>query len=346
MGLDFLRNNGARRVHNYAEQPFLLTDSTPQSEELDTEKVKLEYEDLPQLWEAKNIDTTSVPKDWQYRPKCFVDGKDMGRTIAWLQSKQGHPVPVRLSQIGAVVMRNYDGTLVREFAKVEQVVSVAVDFFPWDEVESFAVALRRAGLRLLTCQPSNTFDFERMRITTQNRSMDEMTRLERLALTQINDLPTVVDGLLGTRSPSFDPENSPVVGLIKTLRNIQLHDEGWRVLYSLQPRQRTPAFRIVEKDLSVISWYLRLDGFRGELPNYGIVRLEISEDFFKKNLGGNDWQHLDYLSQIICDYRCRDSSYDRASVSLHPIQRAEESLGALFTNSDTLINHFYRITGL
>lgn len=346
MGLDFLRNNGARRIRNYAEQPLLLPDTTSRSEELDTDRVKLDCEESLNTWEAKAIDATPVPPNWKYRPRCFVDGKDIGRTVAWLQSRQGYPIPVRISQVGAVVMRNYDGTLRREFSKVEQVVSVAVDSFPWDEVENFAVALRRSGLRLLICQPSNTYDFERMRITTQNRSMDEMTRLERQALSQVSDVPTVVDGLLGTRSSAFDHERSPVVGLIKTLRNIQLHEDGWRVLYSLQPRQRTPAFQIVEKNFSVISWYLRLDGFNGELPNYGLVRLEISEDFFNKSLNGTDWNHLDYLSQVICEYRCRDGGYDRASVSIHPIQRAEESLGALFSESDRLINHFYRITGL
>jgi len=49
---------------------------------------------------------------------------------------------------------------------------------------------------------------------------------------------------------------------------------------------------------------------------------------------------------LICEYRCRDQDYSRAPVSIHPIQRAEESLGSLFTQSDTITNRFYRLTSL
>lgn len=350
MGFDFLHNNGARRIRNYGEQPFLLTDNAPQDTELDDETVELTYETGSlDGWEPINIESSQVPKDWPFRPKRFVDGKDNGRTIAWLQGRHGYPVPVRLSQVGAVAMRNDGGQLRREFAIVDQVVSLAADLFPWDEVEDFARALKGAGLRLLICQPSAqgwSYDFERMRISTQNRSMDEMTRFERHALAQDNRIPTIIDGLLGTRASAFDHEESPVVGLIKTLRNIQLHEHGWQVLYSLQPGQRTPAFRMQTKRLSVVSWYLRIDGANGELPNYGIVRLEIPAPFFEDKLGGQAWDHINHLSQLVSDYRCKDSSYKRASVSIYPIQRAEESLGSLFSNADSLINHFYRLTNL
>jgi len=49
---------------------------------------------------------------------------------------------------------------------------------------------------------------------------------------------------------------------------------------------------------------------------------------------------------LICQYRCTDKSYQRASVSLYPIQRAEECLGALFTGAETIINRFYSLTQL
>ena len=55
---------------------------------------------------------------------------------------------------------------------------------------------------------------------------------------------------------------------------------------------------------------------------------------------------VNQLSLAIYDYRCRERSYDRAAVSLHPIVRAEESLSALFSSMGSLTNRFYRLTGL
>ena len=247
-----------------------------------------------------------------------------------------------------IVLRNVNGELRREFSRVERVVSLMVDPFPWDEVESFAIALKRQGFRLLACdQPEGgwSYDFERMRKTTQNRSNDEMTRLERQALARDSAMPTIVDGRLEPRARAFDHANDPVVGLVKTHSQNYLHSQGWRVFYNLRPGQRTPAFQVAARNLAVVSWYVRLDGDRGELPNWGIVRLEVPQPFFEMRLG-KDWTYLDHLTELVCEYRCRDEGYSRAAVSIHPIQRAEESLGALFTASDTLVSHFYRLTTL
>lgn len=358
MGLDFLQNNGGRRIRDYAPQPLLLTDGMVQDnhpdETDDRASINLSLEVERDKWQPRDVTATTIPSDWSYQPIRFVDGKDAGRTVAWLQSSEGYPVPVRLSEIGAVVMRNVDGKLRREFELVERVVSLIVDLFPWDEVESFAIALQQNGFRLLPSQKPTPdannpnqdvmFDFERMRKTTQNRSLDEMTRLEKQALAQASHIPTIVDGRLEPRTGAFE-HSDPVVGLIKTLKKIQLHREGWQLFYSLQPGQRTPAFQINSAQLKVVSWYLRLDGQRGELPNWGIVRLEIPQLFFENTLA-SDWRYIDCLSQLVCDYRCRDAGYSRSAVSIHPIQRAEQSLGALFTQSDMLINRFYYLTGL
>jgi hypothetical protein len=358
MGLDFLQNNGGRRIRDYAPQPLLLTDGMVQESSSDEEdnhaSINLSLEVPRDKWQPHNVTGTNIPSDWAYQPIRFVDGKDSGRTVAWLQSREGYPVPVRLAEIGAVVMRNVNGELRREFELVERVVSLIVDLFPWDEIESFAIALQRNGFRLLPSrkpQPDSNnpdqdvmFDFERMRKTTQNRSMDEMTRLEKRALAQDSHTPTIVDGRLEPRIGAFN-QSDPVVGLIKTLKNIQLHREGWQLFYNLQPGQRTPAFQIDSPQFKVISWYLRLDGQRGELPNWGIVRLEIPQHFFQDTLVG-DWSYIDCLSHLVCDYRCRDSGYSRSAVSIHPIQYAEQSLGSLFTQSDVLINRFYYLTSL
>lgn len=348
MGLDFLRNYGGRRVRNYEAQPLLLDDSLMQGEIPEGTAVNLSQECPHDKWRPIDVNTAYIPPDWPLCPVRFVDGKDIGRTVAWLQTREGYPVPVRLSEIGAVVMQNQDGQLHREFALVERVVSFMVDPFPWDEIESFAIALQEAKFRLLPCREpldGMSYSFEDMRATTQHRTKDEMSRLERHGMAHVAGVPTLVDGRLEPHARAFDEEHTPVVGLIKRHKQNYLHDQGWRVFYELQPGQRTPAFLLNEQNISVLSWYLRLVGSNGELPNWGIVRLEIPTAFFMKTLA-EDWGYLNRLSHLICEYRCRDQEYSRAPVSIHPIQRAEESLGSLFSQGETLIQRFYHLTHL
>lgn len=348
MGLDFLHNHGGRRVRNYEVQPLLLDDGLMQSEVPEGTAIDLNREKPCEKWEPIDVAEAIIPSDWPLRPMRFVDGKDIGRTVAWLQTREGYPVPVRLSEIGAVVMRNIEGGLRREFAVVERVVSLIIDPFPWDEIESFAIALQEQRFRLLPCREpleGMSYNFEQMRATTQYRTKDEMSRLERQGMARASSVPTLVDGRLEPHARAFDEEHMPVVGLIKKHQQNYLHAQGWRVFYDLEPGQRTPAFLLAEKNIRVLSWYLRLVGSNGELPNWGVVRLEIPEAFFVKTLS-EDWEYLNRLSRLICEYRCRDQDYSRAPVSIHPIQRAEESLGSLFTQSDTIINRFYRLTNL
>src|SRR2546423_11015472 len=108
MGLDFLFNNGARRVRNYDAQPFLLDDGLMMDDEPD-ESRDLDYETANGDWRPLDIEESDEVANWSLQPKRFIDGKDVGRTVAWLQSREGYPVPVRLSQIGAVVMRDVNG---------------------------------------------------------------------------------------------------------------------------------------------------------------------------------------------------------------------------------------------
>jgi hypothetical protein len=351
MGLDFLQVYGANRVSNEVPQQLMIGDGDEEADE----RVEHSYEMAADSWEPRDTSDPVTVADWPFRPIRFVDGKDVGRTVAWLCSPiEGYPVPVRLAEIGAVVLRDVNRELRREWETVERVVALMVDLFPWDEIENFAIALQENGFRLLPCsapqQGSNSdggysYEFERMRKTTANRSMDEMTRLETQALAQGSDVPTIVDGRLEPRVGGFNRATAPVVGLIKTHRESYLHNRGWQVFYDLRPGQRTPAFLLQGRNLTVVTWYLRLDGARGEMPNTGIVRVEVPQDYFEEIVGGNV-AHLDRLSRIVCDYRCRDQAYGRAAISLYPIQRAEEKLAAIFTPRETLIRRFYRLTDL
>ena len=344
MGLDFLKNYGGSRLGEYPPQPTL----NEMTEEEREEKINLEYETGGDPWEAKDLDISATwrPQEWDERPIRFIDGKNEGQTIASLRSPGGYIIPIRLAQVGSTAMRVTDGQCRREFEIVERVVSMIVDAFPWNEIESFALALQQKGFRLLSVKPGGglSYDFEKLRKSTDNRTMDEMELLEEAAIAQDNDIPTIIDGRLEPRIGGFDPVQSPVFGVIKSQQQNYLGPQEIQELYRLEAGQRTPAFSIQERKLTVVSWYLRLSGTARTMPNYGIVRIEIPQLWFEAN--GKDWRFIDRLSRTLCLYRCRESSYGRAPVSLHPIVRAEESLGALFTPTSILMNRFYRLTGL
>jgi len=94
--------------------------------------------------------------------------------------------------------------------------------------------------------------------------------------------------------------------------------------------------------LDVVSWYLR---FAGGMPNYGLVRVELPQKWFEQ-VKGHDFGYVDQLSRLLYDYRCRDQSYDRAAISLHPTVRAEQTLTALFQPLSMLMSRFYRLAAL
>lgn len=249
MEIKFFARRSTRRMRDYASLPPLLLTDGDLLETPEDESVDLDYEHLQADW--RPIDVRGLPgwADCQLLPRRFIDGKDAGHTVAWLQSDEGYPVPVRLSQIGAIALRVVDGQLRREeMVPLERVVSMIIDLFPWDEIEELAIDLREQGFRLLPAERPNgqgeLFDFERMRKTTQNRSNDEMIRLERQTLAFGIDVPTVVDGRLDPRSGAFDPADDAVIGVVKTHNKAYLHPQGWRVFYNLEPGQRTPTFHL------------------------------------------------------------------------------------------------------
>jgi hypothetical protein len=347
MGLNFVSDYGGCRLQTYTPQPPLQEerDEVEQGEE----QINLDFEKDQDKWTPVDLNLSSSwrPSGWPERPIRFVDGKDVGYTIAWVRAPGGFPVPIRLSQIGSVAMYLTNGECRREFATVERVVSMVVDPFPWYEVESFAAALQAHNLRLLPAFPPGgqpSYDFEQMRKAAENRSGDEMGVLEEAAIAQNADIPTIVDGRLESRRGGFDTKTSPVFGVIKTHYKRYLHAKGMQVLYQLEPGQRTPVFSLPSKSLPVLSWYIRLAGGGGATPNWGIVRVEVPLSWFKDQK--KDRKFIDQLSRTIFVYRCRERSYKRAAVSLHPIVRAEESLGSLFAPTSILTHRFYRLTRL
>jgi hypothetical protein len=313
----------------------------------------LSYELEEDEWEPQPVLVAPGwhPATWEERPEYFVDGKDVGETVLWLRAPQGYPVAVRLAEIGAVVVKVEGGICRRECEVVERVVSMVVDFFPWDEVEDLAAACLRHNLRLLPAkrpqQEEQYFDPEEMRKAAQNRSNDEMGILEEAMLAQIQQQGrAVVDGRLEPRHGGLRGQLVPVAGVIKTHSKRYLHDQGMRVLYALGPGERTPLFTLPSARFPVVSWYLRLTNHPNTAPHHGIIRVELPLKWFELI----DWperkHYVTQLSQLLIEYRCREASYQRSAISLHPIVRAEELLGALFTPWAMLARRFYRMTGL
>ena len=91
MSLTFLRDNGARRVGRSEEAPDLFGDLKPDSDgEIPVKaSVKLDFEMGFNDWQPVSVGTQLPPM--ALRPTRFIDGKDVGRTAAWMTSPSGRP---------------------------------------------------------------------------------------------------------------------------------------------------------------------------------------------------------------------------------------------------------------
>lgn len=290
-------------------------------------------------------------------PRRFVDGSQAGQPVLCVRAPQGWPVPLVLSEVGAVALKTVGRGFEREFVAVERVLSFVADPFPWAEVEAFASALLNKpelNLRVLPAnRPSEAhspFDYEVMRTQARARAQQEMTTLERLALSADRNTETLVDGPLNRVTGAPKADSSLIVGVAKTQSADYLHDHGWRALLNLQPGQRTPAFRYEgvrgeHGGMPVLSWYLKLAGGPRLAPNWGYVRVEVPWGQFEHQFR-NDFGFVNRLSRWLIDARCRTDSYARMPVSLDPIVRAEDALKPLFTPVSVLVNRLYRTAGL
>jgi hypothetical protein len=343
MGLDFLLQYGGRRLRQYVEQPPLELSTEEEAE--DGQKVALDFELPPDTWQPRSV--TADTLEQAAVPQRFIDGCHYGQTVACLYDSIRHPIPVRLAEIGGVCLRLDGRSLRRQFAHVERVVCLIVDPFPWHEVEEFAAALTTIDMRLLPALPPMiedvrqlTYDYASMEQRTYLQAQVEMRVLEELALGQDTETLSLIDGRLGRL------EHPRAIGVIKQHRKNYLgkQPQCWQVFYDLEPGQRTPAFRLASQSSPLVSWFLKLDGAHGAMPNWGIVRIEISCTHFENQ--GSDFDYLDRLSNALLRLRCRQGSYARAPVSMEPIVRAEGSLKSLLTPPNLLAQRFYHLTGL
>ena len=219
-------------------------------------------------------------------PTRFIDGSQAGQPVLCVRAPLGWPIPLVLSEVGAVALKSVGRGFEREFVAVERVLSFVADPFPWEEVEAFAdCLLNKPELRLRVLpanrppEPHSPFDYEVMRTQARARAQQEMTTLERLAVAVNPAAPTLVDGPLNRVMSSPDPRGALRVGVIKQQAADYLHEAGWRTLLSLNPGCRTPVFRYDSKgnrdQFPVASWFLKLAGGPRLAPNWGYVRVEV-----------------------------------------------------------------------
>jgi hypothetical protein len=365
VALTFVQQHGGRRMRSYADQPTLEVPTGGggrAAEDGGTGTVDLHVERPAGDWEP--VDTAGVETDPSEVPQRFVDGSNVHETVAWLREpNMGYPVPVVMAELGGIAVAADGRDLRREFAIVERAVAMAVDAFPWDEVEAFTAALLTEGWRLLPARrptsddeadadpevspPPPAYDFERSREQARVAVLHEMAALEEVAWGHQPGVPTLLDGRLG-RLDGCNLGRHDVVGVIKRQTADYLHPRGWQTFYQLAPGQRTPAFVVPSKHLDVLTWYLKLAGADGEMPNWGVVRVEVPCEQFdaRGGPGGGGFAYVDRLSAALVGMRCRGGAYARGPVSLDPIVRAEQSLKSLFTAVPTLARHFYRLAGI
>lgn len=351
MSLEFLHKYRAHRLDSYGAQPLLLDQpGGKENGQRSGLNVILDFERNPDDWQPIDLSHLNdwQPQQWPERPIRFVDGKDVGQTIGTIRSPKGPLSPIRLAQIGGVAMRVEDGECRREHYEAAAYVCVIEDLFPSEDVAHLAVQLEKHGFHLLRASgrdASPDYDFERLRHAADNRTKEAMTEVEERVVARAAEVPTIADGLLEPRIRHLEAAQSPVFGVIKTHYRNYLHPLGLQVLYQLEAGQRTPAFVLAsEKSPHLISWYVRLAGGGDSFPNYGVVRVEIAKAWYEAQ--AHDTEFIDRLSRTIYVYRSREGSYDRSAISLHPIVRAEESLGAIMRRTGMLMNRFYRLAGL
>ncbi|CAN5400112.1 hypothetical protein BH11PLA2_BH11PLA2_50950 [soil metagenome] len=352
----FLKDYHAAPVGDSLPQP-LLPDADDDDDAEEKPKIDFDIEQPGYHWNAITVPEAPA-KDGEY-PRRFIDGCQVNVPVLCVRAPAGWPIPLLLSEVGAIGLRVEGRTFVRDFAHVERVLGFVTDPFPWDHVERFAAALANdveLPLRLTAAnfpKEKNPFDYEVMRNQAHQRLQQEMLNLERLAFAARPDLPALMDGqIAGTIHTEAARKRPLVIGVVKRLKPAFDHDAGWNTLLNLRPGQRTPVMKLTgiggkdqhEADMPRASWYLKLAGGPRLAPNWGYVRIDIPwvqfEEHFKCDFG-----FVNRLSRWLMDARCRTASYARMPVSLEPIVRAEDLLKPLFTPLWRLANRLARQAG-
>ncbi len=95
MSLDFILNNAGRRSAMDISLPIPLNSGFSSDDETQDE-INLGVEMSETQWKSISISQIDNwrPSEWDKSPVRFIDGKDVGQTVAWVYSPEGYPVPI------------------------------------------------------------------------------------------------------------------------------------------------------------------------------------------------------------------------------------------------------------
>lgn len=133
----------------------------------------------------------------------------------------------------------------------------------------------------------------------------------------------IVDGPLPRYSTPHTAPDFPVVGYVKTLHTRYLPQEQHQVLYTLKAGQRSPLFRIGQRQ---ISWYLCLANPRPtDTPLAGVVRLEVATHQVQSSIARVQ-QLADGLARVLPALVMARHEDPRSPQNLLPIHTLERQL--------------------
>lgn len=133
----------------------------------------------------------------------------------------------------------------------------------------------------------------------------------------------IVDGPLPRYSTPHTAPDFPVVGYVKTLHTRYLPPEQHQVLYTLKAGQRSPLFRIGQRQ---ISWYLCLANPRPmDTPLAGVVRLEVATHQVQASIARVQ-QLADGLARVLPALVMARHEDPRSPQNLLPIHTLERQL--------------------
>jgi hypothetical protein len=90
----------------------------------------------------------------------------------------------------------------------------------------------------------------------------------------IASAPLYVDG--GTCGSAVTGASPLAIGVVKSHHRLYADEPGFRVLVNLRAGERTSAFRVTRKNVSVASWYVRTRAGKGRDAFFGLVRVEAA----------------------------------------------------------------------
>ncbi len=285
-----------------------------------------------------------------YPPHRFIDGSVFSRTIAVL-IVAGQRRPAVLACIGALSLQLEGRRLVRSpgSLRMETVLCLLSNGMPREDMQTLSEGLAKLGVRLVASETTDlTADFDVLRRRCWDLAKQQMEDAERAVLLDSPELPALVDGLLERRLVTVASQGMPVVGMVKRQMRRYLPESHLNLLYDLHPGQRTPAFLLDTEHASIVSWYLRLSAPESLAPGYGIVRLTAPQQYLEERFPhpAERWAEISAVSGWLRSLRHRESSYERAGISIEPIVRVEDELHALLPTVGQEASKLHRALGV